>query len=518
MKTTINILSALTILSLTCCVDLNTSPEGNYVTDEQKKEASLYKPSIASAAVNSLFSQMKMYQPNVKSIGERFNDFGYPSVMLMMEFNGCDVVGRNNSYNYFYKNIDFSDRDNTTTQSQIVWGTLYKQIYTANALIGALPERPVDATGKGYLAQGLAIRGFNYWVLAQLYQHTFVGHEQLPCVPLITEKNANDVATQGCPRATVNEVYTQILSDLDRAVTLLEESGLTVSDKRYINKWVAYGLRARVHLTMQHWNEAIADADKAIESFAGRPYLPNELNKPGFWNSNDVSWMWAIVIDETDDVVLKGNPEKGICNFTSHIGSLNFGFTNYNGGCQINKSLFATIPKTDIRKSWWLDENGQTTSYNGVLSDIMKQAGYKPFTNVKFGPYNDELNTRVNANDVPLMRVEEMYFIKTEALAMTNQIEMARILLTQFMNTCRDQKYVCNASNAAELQEEIYRQRRIEFWGEGLSWFDLMRLNKGLDRTDAGYPDSSSAISISAGSERLLWTIPQTEIESNPRL
>jgi hypothetical protein len=39
------------------------------------------------------------------------------------------------------------------------------------------------------------------------------------------------------------------------------------------------------------------------------------------------------------------------------------------------------------------------------------------------------------------------------------------------------------------LRDEIWRQRRIEFWGEGLSFYDLMRLAKGVNRIGGGYPE-----------------------------
>lgn len=85
-----------------------------------------------------------------------------------------------------------------------------------------------------------------------MYQHTYKGNESKPCVPLITNENANEAAANGCARSTVQEVYDQIMSDLNKAVSLLENTDKTRgTDKRYISKEVAYGLRARVNLTMQ---------------------------------------------------------------------------------------------------------------------------------------------------------------------------------------------------------------------------------------------------------------------------
>ena len=45
-----------------------------------------------------------------------------------------------------------------------------------------------------------------------------------------------------------------------------------------------------------------------------------------------------------------------------------------------------------------------------------------------------------------------------------------------------------------------------------------MRLNKDIDRRGAGYPQPTSVYYIPAGSNVLLWRIPQNEINSNQAL
>ena len=69
-------LIAIAALVFASCADLDTDPQGVYVTTDQKTEAYAYNSSIATASLNALFSQMKMYQPNVKTVGDRYNDFG----------------------------------------------------------------------------------------------------------------------------------------------------------------------------------------------------------------------------------------------------------------------------------------------------------------------------------------------------------------------------------------------------------------------------------------------------------
>ena len=56
--------------------------------------------------------------------------------------------------------------------------------------------------------------------------------------------------------------------------------------------------------------------------------------------------------------------------------------------------------------------------------------------------------------------------------------------------------------------------RMSELWGEGMIWYDAMRLNKGVDRRGGGFP-ASAVFNIPANSPILLWRIPQTEINAN---
>ena len=58
----------------------------------------------------------------------------------------------------------------------------------------------------------------------------------------------------------------------------------------------------------------------------------------------------------------------------------------------------------------------------------------------------------------------------------------------------------------------------FEFWGEGIVWFDLMRLNKGIDRHFCGYGDPQVIYNINAGDDILLWRVPEAELQANKPL
>ena len=320
-------------------------------------------------------------------------------------------------------------------------------------------------------------------------------------------------ALEGAPRATVEEVYTLILSDITSAIDNLESAqaaGVTRADKRYFDLAVAYGIRARVNLTMQKWTEAAADATKAIAETSAVPTGLTEANKPAFMDIAEKNWMWGIIISETDRVVT-----SGIVNWISHMGSFNYGYANFSGGKQINKLLYATISDSDVRKGWWTDADGVSENLTTEQQATIDSYGYTPYTQVKFAPYQNVMKNSTNANDIPLMRVEEMYLIKAEAEAMSGG---GNATLIDFVTTYRDADYSFASTNGAEIQEEVFRQRRIELWGEGLNWYDIMRLNKPVDRRGAGFPNAPVIFNIPAGDPLLLWRIPQKEIIANPAL
>lgn len=465
----------------------------------------------AMMKADEVLALMKAFAP---VSGSRHDDMGYPSVMMFTDANGMDVVQKSNGYNWSGTSLELQDRNNAYYAPLIMWQTLYGEITAANNVIKEIDTSSADASEQFALAQMLALRAFAYWNLAQLYQFNYAGNENKPCVPLITEVNADDAIANGCPRATVAEVYTQIMNDLNNAIGILgsaKKLGLSRPDKAHVDLSVAYGLRARVNLTMGEWRAAAADAQSAIDESSARPSSMIEASRPAFWTADEPDWMWGIIINEDDDVV-----QTGLVNYPSHMGSFNYGYNQYNGGRRINKALYNSISSTDVRKGWWLDTDYYSANLNDEQLNYIWQNGFEPYTQVKFAPYDNVLGTDINANDIPLMRIEEMYLILAEGQAMSGSTAQAKSVLESFIRSYRDSAYVCPDVAGTELQDEIWRQRRIELWGEGLSWFDIMRLGKDLDRRGAGYPDSHNVFNIPAGSDILLWTIPARVIESNP--
>ena len=178
-------------------------------------------------------------------------------------------------------------------------------------------------------------------------------------------------------------------------------------------------------------------------------------------------------------------------------------------------NVYAEIPATDVRKGWFLDENGESPNLSAVFQEYITGAGAPVYTQVKYAPNGNEAGTSNNDNDIPLMRVEEMYFIIAEAQAMGGNPSEGAQTLQGFVQAYRDPAYVCTATTGEDVQEAVWMQRRIEFWGEGVSYFDIMRLGKGVNRLGCGFP-ASTVFNIQPGDPVLVYPIPYDEVQYNP--
>ncbi|MDD6669961.1 MAG: RagB/SusD family nutrient uptake outer membrane protein [Bacteroidales bacterium] len=505
---------ALASLAFTACEDLDLRPEGTLTTPDQKEETLKNNPERAEAGVNAVFSGMSQYAPNYDVLGSvRHNDFGYASIMMFLDACSEDVITGDNGYNWAGNSLDFTDRVYTSNESKIIWNTLYSSILSANTVLSSIDENTEDPQLQYYMAQAKTTRAFMYLNLVQLYQFNYEGHENSPAVPLITDKNKDEAATNGCPRATVQEVYDQINDDLTKSIACLENCGISRPDKRYVSTAVAYGLRARMNLAMHKYAEAANDADKAIAAATDcAPATFNEINHPTFWDFSEKNWMWGIRVEETDDVV-----SSGLINWISHCGTFNYGYCTVSGSRQISKKLYNQISETDARKAWFSDGQGVNPFLSDAYNAYLVENEFYPYTSCKFAPYggyaDGNIGADTNANDVALMRIEEMYLIKAEGLARSGGDGYA--VLSAFMTNFRDPQYSFPGTSGDRLINEILKQRRIELWGEGLIWFDIMRLNQGVDRRGCGFHEPTVIFNIEPNSPILLYRLPQTEIQAN---
>jgi hypothetical protein len=510
MKALKNIAVFVLSLAILNGCDIDAYPEGETVTEDQKKEIIEGTPDRLSADINGLFAGMTLYGAIYDFAGStRHNDYGIPAISHLLDTSGEDVIGIDGGYNWFRGSMKYTDREPTSNEAYLIWSTFYNLIKSANDILNTVEAETTVDLLKRYRGQAYATRAFCYLNLVQIFQYTYGGHENDPAVPIVTESMSVESLSEN-PRASVSEVYALVMSDLEEALKLL--SGWQRDAKNMYDQNVLYGLRARANLLMRNWQAAAEDAQRAMEGY--RPYTLAEVSKPTLNSATAESWIWAILITEDNDVV-----KSGIINWSSHLCSLTGnGYTTLVAAWKtINDQLWAKISDTDIRKSWWVDEDLSSKLVDGQVvggEPIADYFGWLPYVNVKFGPYQDIPDNTTNAQDWCLMRAEEMILIRAEALAMSGNIAEAKTVLEDFVRNNRDPEYTVTASTPEAFQDEVWFQRRIELWGEGFSFLDVLRLKKPVERLGSNFPPAC-LYNLPAESGIFLYRIPEAEVNVN---
>ncbi len=468
--------------------------------------------SQAYQATSVMFDSMK----RVFQVGSAHSDFGYPALMLGMDLQTPYMMAQNTGYNWFLTWAKFENCGlYSTSPNVMMWRYCYTYVAEANKVIAALPT-PTGDEERLLAAQGYAFRSFAYWNLAQTFAHNVHFAPNAQCVPIISESNNPTTGADATyPASTTGEVYDFIMADIDRAIMLLSDNSLNPAyidvahAKRYIDLSVAYGLRARYNLSMHNYAEAAADARSAIEASASTPLLYEMAGFPGFNNVKLGNWMWGITVDENDETA-----RTGIVNWASHISSLVTNGYTYQGGtyraCTDEIWNYLESQPEDVRTNWFANGTYHsdllTNSQNKVLAHYKQWSLKHP--NLKFDAYKSSIYGTVQAGDIPLMRIEEMYLIEAEGMVMSGRVAEGTNALNNFVRTYRNPAFTCAATTAADIQSEIIRQRAVEFWGEGLTFFDMMRLQLDLDRC-SGYYNVEFEFRIRGGSDFFRLKYPQ---------
>lgn len=477
--------AALALIFSSCSKDyLDTAP-----TDQVSSESAFTTTTNAMQALNGIHRSMYFQWANQGEAGEG-------SMNINRDMLGEDLVmtsSGNGWYNTTYQWL--AHRTETGATPYFPWRMYYRFIANANMIINNIDKAVGSEADKNAIkGEALVYRAWAHFQLVQLfgkrYDKTTVPNTQLGVPIMLT--NTFD----GQPRNTVEEVYTQVITDLDAAITAL--TGYNRANKSHFDVNVAKGIKARVALTMQNYTLAATLAAEARASFT---LMSNATYQAGFNSYTNSEWMWgsSVISDQT----------SYFYSFFAYM-SYNFSSTNIRGNPKaINSALYNLIPATDVRKWCW--DPAPATGWMGNPTSFSRF----PYMNRKF----KSVDAADSRGDVGYMRAAEMYLIEAEALARQGgQDVTARTALFTLAKN-RNPSYVLSTNSGAALINEIMLQRRIELWGEGFRFTDLKRLNLPLDRTGANHNLSLCLVtSILAGDVRWEWLIPKDEMNANKQM
>lgn len=484
-KTIFNIIIAAGLLgtATSCNRDFLDTELQSTVNDDQLGTSS----SGLQGLVDGVYTKLRSYaQANAAG----HEDFGHKAVLSGMDLMSNDMYMH--QFHWFGFHYDYRGRQQTSSRTKWAWNTYYPIIKVTNSVINKIDVTTGTDSFKHTLGQALAIRGLSYFMLARIFGPTYVGNQDKLCVPIYLESTR-----EGKARNKVSEVYEQIVSDLETAVSLLD--GYTRPNKEKIDKSVAQAILAQVYLEMGRYSEAATMANNARHNYS---ILTEAQYKQGFYDLTTVpDAMWGAIINSENTTF--------VASFFSHFDSTNGdGYAPY-AYKSIDRRLYEAIPSTDYRKSLFVAPG---TAKTDEIRPGIQKGDITDYANVKF------VDPTIREGDYIYQRAAEMYYIEAEALARSGNEAQARQVLYEITST-RDTGYTLSTNSGQALIDEIILQKRIELWGEGVAWFDMKRLGIGLDRayTGTNHP-SFGRLVRAAGHKDFLFQIPQAEIDTNPNI
>ena len=546
MKKILSIIAVAATLTTTSCIK-EIEPQSSTITVDQVKSA----PGAFNNAVAAITATLCGEFVYGGGDNNYPYDLGIPAFYLERDIMGQDVVYvYQNWYTYWYT-VQYLGP--SYRMSQMPWTYYYGWIKSCNEVLSMAGEEPAEDQKAG-AGIAYAMRAYFYMDLARMYAQKPYAlaktGEQSVSVPIVNENTSlQDLAHN--PRATNEDMWAFILSDLDKAETLLADYKRT--DVYTPDQSVVYGLKARAYLEMEDWANAEKYAKLAQNGYTIMTQAEYTDWNTGF-NTPNGAWMFGMTYKTDDPQILNNdadsswgsmmcieiNPTVSGCGYAA----------NYGQPFIIDRHLYETIPATDCRKKCYvdfaIDDNIEIADGDGnptpegleALSAYSNHPDWLINTGLAARGYGKvgglPLKFRTAGGEagrdnqyigfvvaVPIMRVEEMYLIEAEAAGMQNEARGIE-LLTKFAKT-RDADYVYGTHNEAyyntttsKFQNECWWQRRVEFWGEGMATFDIKRLQKGIIRSYAGSNHTDGyRYNSETTPEWMNWCIVQTETNYN---
>ncbi len=493
---TINIKSLLllgvAVLSAACSSDfLETEPTGT-VSGDRQNELLLEEPDKIAALISGAYVTAYCGDPYMGS----HDDCGMSSNKIATDVMCDDIAFCPTLDGFFSFDQELIFREPGYRRPVSMWRQFYYIISTVNSAIGVLNagEGTSDEIDS-MLGQALALRGWAYYWLINMWQQPYEVNPDAPGVPIYVENVEECVLG----RASVKDVYARIDADLSKACKLLKGKDI---GNAAINEYAAAGIYANALMFLGRYSEAAAQAEYATQ---GGTLATTKADLMSGFNSLSMSEvLWGYSVTEEWNLIY--------ASFMAHINPYVDGYACPGYYTKLGATaLVDKIAANDLRKAWF----GYNDAYNPTgffdFSAITKM-GFADYVPNKFRCPDSFMA------DLIYMRVAEMYFVAAEAHYLNHDETNARKALTDVMST-RIPGYSAASLSGQALYDEICFQKRVETWGEGVRLFDAKRRNETIDRSKSENFASAlatyDAITYSARDYRMIYKIPTIELENN---
>jgi len=372
------------------------------------------------------------------------------------------------------------------------WANMYRGINRANLVVARVPAIKMDSVKRAaFVGEAKFTRALNYLNLVRYWG----------AVPLRLEPSEG-FETLAAPRAPVEDVYRQIVADLQEAESVLPD----VAANGRATKWAAKALLADVHLGRDQWQLAAAKAKEVID--AGR----FSLVEVRVANDFDALFGPDAKTSREELFDIPATRESGLGSELPailHHASAGYAVGAYRALFGNMKSFLARWDPSDLRYQYGL--------YTGT--DVRYLTSAEP---QRFKKWRDPraASRGGHGNDFHVLRYADVLLTFAEAESQAGNGPTAAAY--DAVNRIRRRGYGLNPAapsaardlppglSAQAFRDAVLLERAYEFTAEGRRYWDLKRTGtlEAAIRA-AGKPYDA---------KYMLWPLPQDELDANTAL
>jgi len=384
-----------------------------------------------------------------------------------------------------------------------MWRSPWVGIGQCNILIHALEGKDVDAIQKRCLGEAYFLRAHYYYVLVRLYGG----------VPIRTEPFEPGKST-AIARSSAEDVYSLIHSDCQKAIEMLPAKS-EYDDKNVGRacKDAAMTMMADMYLTLapdhKEYYQHVANLCDSVTA------LGYDLSKCDF--SENFNALVNNGPESIFEVQFSGNTEYDFWGnnpqsswLSTFMGPRNSNFVAGGYGWnQPTEEFMGQWEEGDKRKDLTVFYEGCPDYEGNEYKASYSYTGYNVRKFLVSKTISPDYNTSP-ANFV-VYRYADVLLMKAEALNEMGQTAAA----AEPLNIVRRRAGLPDVSSGLsqdEMREKIIHERRMELAFEGHRWFDMIRLDHG----NYAIQFLKSIGKSNVNKNRLLFPIPQTEMDANP--
>lgn len=448
MNKIIYTLTCCTLILCSCSDWLDVKPKTNVEEEDLFRNEQGFKEALTGVYIK--MSETSLYG--------REMTYGFIDILAQRYYNA-----ENNSADYFEETWYTYPSIRTENYINTFWTGNYNLIANLNNLIANIDKRGHvirDEYRNIIKGEALGLRSFLYFDLLRMFGPIYKDNPSSPSIPYRTQFN-RDVAKL----LPAEQVIDSIIDCLHEAETLLENDPMNISFPVYS-----------------------FDEDPNIDPFLN--YRFNRMNKYAVKAELARAYLWK------GDKTNAANYANEVINAKKADGSKQFNLVTDNTQDKIystelifslsmDSKYFADRIKSEFEITMWnyyillgdvnrLYEMFDTT--NDGQNDIRLKSG-TGFNISSNGAYilkfnQDNLSSYVLENNMPLIRLPEMYYILAEC---SNDLEEATNYIS-LIRGARGVDEVPTFKNEDERIKNIEKEYRKEFYGEGQLWFFYKRL------------------------------------------